>query len=262
MISIQWLGVAGFRIEAQGRTFLLDPHLSGSFGPSPSEELDLEWLRPDVILISHGHVDHSRDLPLLMEACRAEVVCSETVGNRLLQVGFPRERVIPVSAGSRYLHHDFRLDVFPAAHVALEWRDGVRILFRYGKRALDARALARSYPAGPSLSFRISLFSGCRIQHFGSAGTTDAQLHQMTEAGAPDVLLLPFQPHRGWIQRIIQHVGVLKPRVVIPHHHDHPLPPFPETLDIRPVLTALRKAFPSVEVKRLHEGETHRLTPW
>jgi len=263
MIAIQWLGTAGFQIEAQGRTFLLDPHVSGTFGSLATvEEIDLSGIRPDVILISHGHVDHAGDLPFLVAASDAEVLCSDVVARRLLEQGVPRERVIPVNAGSRYLHHDFRLDVFPATHVELDWKDAMRVLLRHRRRALEAYTLARAYPSGPTLSFRISLFSGCRIQHFGSAGTTDEELRQMTAAGAPDVLLLPFQPHRGWVQRIIQHVGILKPRIVIPHHHDHPVPPFPEALDIRPVVAAIRKAFPSVEVKRLHERETYRLTPW
>jgi L-ascorbate metabolism protein UlaG (beta-lactamase superfamily) len=264
MITIQWLGTAGFRIQTEGRSFLFDPNVRGGnwdHPPTP-EELGLTEARPDVVLISHGHLDHAGDVPQILEACGAEVVCNDTVSQRLLHRGIPRERVIPVEAGTRYFHRDYRLEVFPARHAPLDLGATLRLVLRAPSRAMNTFARVRAHPAGSTLSYRLAFFSGCRIQHFGSAGTTDQELTEMSEAGSLDVLLLPLQRHKAWMERIVAHVEALRPRILIPHHFDDCMPPFTEAMDIGPAVKDLGKLFPGVRVVRLHENETFQLTTW
>jgi L-ascorbate metabolism protein UlaG (beta-lactamase superfamily) len=263
MISIQWLGAAGFRIRAQEKSFLIDPCLSGgSRGRRGGKRMDPEEIASDVILVTHGHVDHAGDLSEILAASRAEVLCNSTVATRLLDAGVPRERVIPVDAGTRYFHGDYRVEVFPASHAPLDARVLMRGLLRGGTRFFRAISLMRQFPAGSSLSFRLCVFSGCRIQHFGSGGTTRGELDGMNSAGSLDILLLPFLRRAGWVEELIQHVRILKPRIVIPHHHDDSMPPLTEALDIRPAMETLAKVFPGTRVVRLRAMEVFRLTTW
>lgn len=263
MISIQWLGTAGFRIDAEGKTFLLDPYLSGRSGTATrSRAVDVPDIRPHLIMVSHGHTDHAGDLPEIMVESTADVVCNETLAHRLMRHGIPRDRIIVAREGTRCFHQDYRLEVFRARHAPFDLAEAFRGLSRMGGQVRHALRKMREHPAGIPVSFRISLFCGCRIQHFGSMGASTQELRRMKEAGPIDVLLLPLQRHRGWIQRASEHVRVLSPRVLIPHHHDDSMPPFTEAVDIRPALSALGKAYPRLRIVKLRVMEVFHLSSW
>ncbi len=65
-MKITWLGQGGFLLEKNGKSILIDPYLSdacGKINPKnhrrvPVEEKFLN-LRPDAILLTHGHADHT-----------------------------------------------------------------------------------------------------------------------------------------------------------------------------------------------------------
>ena len=65
-MNITWLGQAGFLLERAGKTILIDPYLSDACGKAnPSSyrrtPLDERYLKvkPDVILLTHEHADHT-----------------------------------------------------------------------------------------------------------------------------------------------------------------------------------------------------------
>jgi L-ascorbate metabolism protein UlaG (beta-lactamase superfamily) len=263
VIAIQWLGTAGFRIDAEGKTFLLDPHLSGRSGPaSRRKALQVPEIRPHLIMVSHGHADHAADLPWIMAESTADVVCNQTLAKRLMEQGIPRHRIIVAHEGTRCLHQDYRVEVFRAGHAPFDLGEALRGLSRMGTKTLEALGKIREHPAGTPVSFRISLFCGCRIQHFGSMGASPQELRRMKEAGPIDVLLLPLQRHRGWVRRATEHVRVLDPRILVPHHHDDSMPPFTEAVDIRPALYALGKTCPRLRIIELKVMEVLRLSSW
>lgn len=55
--KITWLGHGTFQIETEGMNLLIDPFLSGN----PAASTTADQVRPDVILITHGHGDHVGD---------------------------------------------------------------------------------------------------------------------------------------------------------------------------------------------------------
>lgn len=65
-MNIIWLGQAGFLLEKDGVTMLIDPYLSDSCAKENPESyrrtpLDEKYLsvRPDVIVLTHEHADHT-----------------------------------------------------------------------------------------------------------------------------------------------------------------------------------------------------------
>lgn len=65
-MNIIWLGQAGFLLECNGKKLLLDPYLSNACGEvNPASyrrtPLDTRYLaiKPDVILLTHDHADHT-----------------------------------------------------------------------------------------------------------------------------------------------------------------------------------------------------------
>ncbi|MDB5007940.1 MAG: metal-dependent hydrolase [Mucilaginibacter sp.] len=76
-------GHASFELETGGKKLLFDPFIS----PNPlAKNIDVNSLKPDYILISHGHGDHIADLETIQKNSGATVICiaeiAEWLGNK------------------------------------------------------------------------------------------------------------------------------------------------------------------------------------
>jgi L-ascorbate metabolism protein UlaG (beta-lactamase superfamily) len=85
-LSITWLGHSTFVITTPGgKRIVTDPWLEGNPKCPPGTKID----RADLILLSHGHSDHSADVVGVARATGAPVVCihelSQWLGNKGLQ---------------------------------------------------------------------------------------------------------------------------------------------------------------------------------
>ena len=65
--ELLWLGQAGFRIKTPGgKIILIDPWVSGGPKAPAAFKTDLSALgKPDMLLVTHAHVDHIGDAPAL-----------------------------------------------------------------------------------------------------------------------------------------------------------------------------------------------------
>ncbi len=144
-----WLGQAGFWIETGAHRVLIDPYLSDSLArkyagkkhphkrmmppPVPVDALP----RPDVVLVTHAHTDHMDpdtlgplfhrfpDLPFVVPAAH-EVTARVRIGDAARLILADADDVLQPLPG-------LTLDVFPAAHEALD-QDGAgrHIFLGYG----------------------------------------------------------------------------------------------------------------------------------
>jgi len=79
-LSITWLGHSTFLLDLpNGRRVITDPWLTNP--NCPPAYAKAESLKPlDLILVSHGHSDHTRDVVSVARATHAPVVCMFEVG--------------------------------------------------------------------------------------------------------------------------------------------------------------------------------------
>ena len=65
-MKVTWLGQAGFLLEKDGNSILIDPYLSNAcsnINPSNQRRIPVEEhflsIQPDVIILTHDHIDHT-----------------------------------------------------------------------------------------------------------------------------------------------------------------------------------------------------------
>jgi len=81
-VRIKWLGCACFELDFGGLTVVNDPWIT------PNEATELTWEaveKCDYITLTHGHFDHTIDIPVLMEKFGARVLCGEFTSVPLLR---------------------------------------------------------------------------------------------------------------------------------------------------------------------------------
>lgn len=82
-VSFTWLGHSTFWINVDGRSILIDPFLTGN----PLAAAAPEELNPDLILLSHGHGDHTSDVVSIAKRTGAPVVANFEIANWLEKQG-------------------------------------------------------------------------------------------------------------------------------------------------------------------------------
>ncbi len=63
-MKITFLGHACFQVETAGKTLLFDPFITHN---QLAKHINVNSLKPDYILLSHGHADHMADLETIQK---------------------------------------------------------------------------------------------------------------------------------------------------------------------------------------------------
>ena len=108
--SITWLGHSVIQIETDGTTLLIDPFLTGN----PVASATAEEVRPDVILVSHGHGDHIGDTVPLAKRTGATVIANFEIAGWLEKQGV--EKVHPMHIGGSSQHAWGKVKLTNALH--------------------------------------------------------------------------------------------------------------------------------------------------
>jgi L-ascorbate metabolism protein UlaG (beta-lactamase superfamily) len=234
-VTVRWLGVAGFSIQAGGTTLLFDPYLS-----RPSLWRTLLWrYRPDterlarltgpgspapelasaeLLLIGHSHFDHLGDAPWLAGRSGALLVGSETTVAIARGYGLPEARTRRADPGARLREGPFEIRVVESRHAP--------VLF--GRVPLEGEV--RTPPKAPihALSFVLGDARGYLVTHrptglrvyvLSSADRHLPALEALREEGVEVDLLLPAMRGRdaGFARDLVR---TLRPHRIVPHHFD------------------------------------------
>ena len=255
-MEITWWGNAGFQIKTGEDVFLIDPYLTRNAAARPKQSLTPADINTaDQIFISHGHFDHILDIPAIASENGSRVYCCPEAASTLKQKGLNSAQVREVSEDN----HTENFDSYLARanfsqHVKFDRWLLVKTLSRINFRIPRYLPLIREYPVGQVLSWQFEL-EGKVLRHFGSAGSTPAELKQAGQQKI-DILLVPLQGNTRICNIAINYVRMIKPRMVIPHHQDDFFPPISTYVDIRPFIAGVKRTCPDTAIRIMHINET------
>ena len=72
-MDITYLGHASFLMETKGKNIIFDPFISGN---PKAGTLDVDSLKADYVLLSHGHSDHVADAETIAKNCGTKIISS------------------------------------------------------------------------------------------------------------------------------------------------------------------------------------------
>ncbi|TNE82350.1 MAG: metal-dependent hydrolase [Bacteroidetes bacterium] len=111
---ITYLGHASFLIETGKHRLVFDPFIRGN--ELTKGKVDFDALKPDFILVSHGHEDHTADLVDLANASGAQVIGSWEMQNWLHQQGIKNTHAM--NFGGSWNFPFGRVKFFQAMHTS------------------------------------------------------------------------------------------------------------------------------------------------
>ena len=225
-LSLQWLGVSGYRLTYEGASLFIDPYVSRvplralllrrMALPDPTMIDRYAAVSGEVVgvLVGHTHFDHVVDVPALARRHAARAYGSASLAHlmRLHGVGDLAVEVVP--------HQPYELGPFVVRFVPS--RHSKLILGRWvpmdGELTCDHLhgLVPTAYRCGAVYGIRIEV-AGVSLYHQGSADLNDGELRD----GPVDVFLAGVAGRsvtpRYW-ERILPR---LDPRIVVPTHYDN-----------------------------------------
>ena len=96
-MKITYYGHACFSVVAGGKNILFDPFISGN---ELAKDVNIEEIKADYILVSHGHFDHTQDVIAIAQRTGALVLCGWELYDYFSKEGL--KRVHPINPGGKF----------------------------------------------------------------------------------------------------------------------------------------------------------------
>jgi L-ascorbate metabolism protein UlaG (beta-lactamase superfamily) len=212
-----WLGQAGFRIKSPGgKIIVIDPWLKGGPKTPANIKADFSALgKIDLLLVTHGHVDHLGDAPELAKLNNTLLYGPADMVTPLITLG-----LIPANLGHRF-NKTGNVKPLPGIKVTAVAAEHSSLIVHTN----PATGKLESHPAGEAVGYIIEMENGFKIWHMGDTGLF-GDMKFISERYKPDLVLMPIGGNftmdpedaafaaRTWIQ----------PKMVMPmHYNSNPL---------------------------------------
>lgn len=222
-VQLHWYGQAAFKITSPGgKVFMIDPFILKN-PKTPEQYKDLDKVgKPDVILVTHGHFDHTADAPALSTKYKAPVWGPPGLADTFITLGILPAELAPrmnKSGTVQPLGAGLSMTMVRAEHSSeLRWVDPIT-----GKE--------RSFPGGEPVGWILTMENGFKIYHMGDTGLF-GDMKLIGEYYEPDLVLMPIGGHftMGPKEAAYAVKEFLKPKHVIPMHYGT-FPPLKGTPD-------------------------------
>ncbi len=243
-MQLRWLGTAGFELISGTVSVLIDPYFTRNARSRPEQPLrPQDFTHAHAVLLTHGHFDHSYDIPAIVQKSGAPVFASPLVCQSLAARGVSWSRLRPSWGGERNEVGPFAFTAVPARHVTFD----LPLMLSTAWRCLPClRELSRvstaRYPCGQVLGWHIEV-EGKKLFHMGSAclpWDLDVEV---------EVFMVPVQGRSDICEVAADLVRRVKPALVIPHHHDDFFPPLSRHIDLDEFQLELRKRHIDAQVR-------------
>ena len=216
-VELLWLGHATVRITSTtGKVIVIDPFLKMN-PTTPDKYKDLKALgKVDLILVTHGHADHARDLGGLARLTGAIVVANYEYAIQLGKYGvIDPDRTIAMNKGGTVtpLGRGIKVNMVPAEH------SSAVDLLNFGLQGKDTNS-QRFVDGGVPVGYVVELENGFKIYH---SGDTDVfgDMALINRFFRPDVALVCIGGHftMGPERAAYAVRELIKPERVIPIHY-------------------------------------------
>ncbi len=209
--EVLWLGQSAFRITSpSGKVIVTDPWLKAN-PLTPPQYKNLEALgKVDVLLVSHGHLDHFADAPALALLNRIPMYAPGDLNQSAALLGILPPELLPRfnKGGTITPVPGIKVTAVHAEHSSvLVWNN-------------PATGKDETHVGGEPLGFIIELENGFRIYHMGDT----ALFGDLQFIGAyyhPDLVLIPIGGNftMGPVDAAYAVREWLKPKAAIPMHY-------------------------------------------
>ena len=215
-VEVLWLGHATVRFTSvEGKVIVVDPFLTKN-PKTPAKYKDLKGLgKVDLILVTHGHMDHSRDIKELASLTGAKVVAPYGYAINMVSLGLVAgDRVIAMNKGGTVapLGQGIKVHMVPAEHGSGVDYTMPGLTFESNTRRLRE--------GGVPVGYVVEFENGFKIYHSGDTAVF-GDMALIREFYNPDLAMVCIGGHFTMdpVGAAYALNNLIKPKQVIPIHY-------------------------------------------
>lgn len=248
-IALTYLGVAGWQLEANGKTILTDPYFSRPADPNQPLVPDAAAIaahapvRADLIVVGHSHYDHLLDVADVAKRTGAEVIGSLSTIRVAIASGVPEGQLTGIAGGEDLERPGFTVRVIRSLHSMIGAADTLGEI----AEAPPLPMPQSGYKAGGTFAYLIRI-AGREVLVLSTANFIEAEL-----AGVhPDIAIIApglREQIRDYSCRLIHVLG--DPPIVLATHFDdwkHAPADHPPSEDIQKFIAEIQRCSPRTRV--------------
>jgi L-ascorbate metabolism protein UlaG (beta-lactamase superfamily) len=211
-VEVHWLGQSATKLTTPtGKVIVIDPFLTNN-PKTPQAFKNLDALgKVDVILVTHGHGDHTGDVAELAKRTGAKVLGPAGLIATLTDLGWvPQDQGIRFGKGGTVTPAGPQIRI---TQVRAEHSSEVTVTDPATKKTT-------TYPGGEPCGFVIEFENGFKLYHMGDTGLF-GDMKLIGEYYKPDLIMIPIGGHFVMDPKDAAYATreMLKPKHAIPFHY-------------------------------------------
>jgi L-ascorbate metabolism protein UlaG (beta-lactamase superfamily) len=211
-IEVHWLGQATTKITTlTGKVIVIDPFMVNN-PKTPVAYKNLDAIgKVDVILVTHGHGDHTGDVAELAKRTGAPVLGPAGLISTIVELGWvPPEKAVRFGKGGKVQPAGPQITI---TQTHAEHSSEVTVTDPVTKKST-------TYPGGEPAGFIVEMENGFKLYHMGDTGLF-GDMRLIGEYYKPDLIMIPIGGHFVMDPKDAAYATsqMLKPKYAIPFHY-------------------------------------------
>lgn len=115
MLSVKWYGTMSLEIKYNNQSLIIDPFIR--YNKRNDKAFISNMSKYKNIIITHGHIDHTVDLPNLYKNKKCKIYCTKCVCKRLIKNNLTKHQLVEIKPNDSFKINNFNIKVYKSKHI-------------------------------------------------------------------------------------------------------------------------------------------------